>query len=311
MSDIFLSEQSNDHHFERRDFITTALKAAGATALLGIPVLGMSAKYAEATTTYTVDDIINIILKEIPSAPFAETVDTIKSGSGNQQVTGIVTTMFSTIKVIEEAAKLNSNFIIAHEPTFYNHTDDINWVAKNELVKKKQDLLHQHNIAIWRFHDYWHASRPDGILTGVLKMAGWQQYYQPGEIVLEMPPASLKNIINHLKSTLRIKHVKVIGDMEQVCKRIAILPGASGGQKQISIVEKEKPDVLIVGEVHEWETAEYIRDARSVGSKTSLIILGHCVSEEPGMEWLVEWLQPKVPGIKITHIASGDPFTWV
>jgi len=311
MGDITLSKQNNDNHFERREFITTALKAAGATALLGIPAFNSAAKYSGPPTIYTVQDIINIILKEIPSAPFAETVDTIKSGSANQNVTGIVTTMFSTIKVIEEAVKLKANFIIAHEPTFYNHTDDINWVAENEIVKKKQELLQQHNITIWRFHDYWHAYRPDGISTGVLKMAGWQQYYQPGEVVLKMPPASLKNIVNHLKSSLNITHVKVIGDLEQVCERIAILPGASGGQRQISVVEKEKPDVLIVGEVHEWETAEYIRDSRLLGSKTSLIVLGHSVSEEPGMQFLVEWLQPKIPGMKITHVASEDPFLWV
>jgi putative NIF3 family GTP cyclohydrolase 1 type 2 len=311
MSDIPLSQESNDHFFERREFITTALKVAGATALLGMPVLSIAETYPKTATAYTVQDIINIILKEIPGAPFTQTVDTIKSGSASQQVTGIVTTMFSTIKVIEEAAKLNANFIIAHEPTFYNHTDDINWVAANEVVKKKQDLLRQHNIAIWRFHDYWHACRPDGISTGVLKMAGWQQYYKPGEMVLKIPPASLKDITDHLKSSLGITRVKVIGDMEQVCEHIAIFPGAAGGQRQVSLVEKERPDVLIVGEVHEWETAEYIRDARALGLKTSLIILGHSVSEEPGMQFLVEWLQPKVPGMKITHVASGDPFTWV
>jgi putative NIF3 family GTP cyclohydrolase 1 type 2 len=310
MCDISLSEQCNDHYFVRRDFITTALKAAGATALLSMPGLSMAGKNPEETTAYTVQDIINIILKDIPGAPFAKTVDTLKSGSATQQVTGIVTTMFSTIQVIEEAAKIKANFIIAHEPTFYNHTDDINWIANNEIVKKKQELLQQYNIAVWRFHDYWHACRPDGIRTGVLKMAGWQQYYRPGE-VLKMPPASLKNIVDHLKSSLGITHVKVIGDMEQVCERIVILPGASGGQMQISFAEKEKPDLLIVGEVHEWETAEYIRDARLLGSKTSLIILGHSVSEEPGMQFLVEWLQPKIPGIKVKHIASGDPFTWV
>jgi putative NIF3 family GTP cyclohydrolase 1 type 2 len=122
---------------------------------------------------------------------------------------------------------------------------------------------------------------------------------------------TLKKIIDHLKSSLGITYVKVIGELEQVCERIAILPGAAGGQKQMSVVEKEKPDVLIVGEVHEWETAEYIRDARALGAKTSLIILGHSVSEEPGMQWLVEWLQPKITGINIKHIASEDPFTWM
>jgi putative NIF3 family GTP cyclohydrolase 1 type 2 len=311
MSDIHLSREHRDHHFERREFISNSLKAAGAAAFLGIPVLSTAAKYAAGTKAYTVQDVIDIILKEVPGAPFPQTVDTIKSGSAGQQVTGIVTTMFSTIKVIEAAAKLNANFIIAHEPTFYNHTDDINWVAKNEIVKKKQDFLEQHNITVWRFHDYWHACRPDGILTGVLKMAGWEQYYETGETVMKIPPSSLKNIADHLKSSLNITHMKVIGKLDQECRRIALLPGAAGGQRHISIVEKEKPDVLIVGEVHEWETAEYIRDSRALGSQTSLIILGHCVSEEPGMQFLVQWLQPKVPGIKITHVPSGDPFTWM
>ncbi|MEO7393885.1 MAG: Nif3-like dinuclear metal center hexameric protein [Chitinophagaceae bacterium] len=311
MDSTSLTSQSGNHHCKRRDFISTSIKVAGATALLSTPVLNLAAKYTEVTKTYTVQDVIDIILKEVPGAPFAHTVDTIKSGSVNQRVTGIVTTMFSTIKVIREAAKLTANFIIAHEPTFYNHTDDINWVAQNEIVKKNQELLRHHNIAVWRFHDYWHTVRPDGISYGVLKMAGWQQYYHPEERILKMPPSSLKSIIDHLKSSLNIAHVKVIGDMNQVCERLAILPGASGGQAQISFAEREKPDVLIVGEVHEWETAEYVRDARLLGSKMSLIILGHSVSEEPGMQWLVEWLQPKISEIKITHIASEDPFTWV
>ena len=289
----------------RRTFITTAFKAAGAAALLTVPGIAMAAR-----KTYTVREIIDMILKDIPGAPFKETVDTLKSGSETQVVTGIVTTMFPTVAVIEEAAKRKANFIIAHEPTFYNHLDDTNWVAQNEVVRQKQELLKKHNIAVWRFHDYWHAHRPDGIGYGVLKDAGWLQYYKPGEMILKIPPASLQDIIAKLKQSLGIEHVRVIGDLSQTCERIALLPGAWGGQRQVSVVEKEKPDLLIVGEVHEWDTAEYIRDARQLGSKTALIILGHSQSEEPGMDYLVEWLQPKLPGLPITHIASGNPFTW-
>ena len=103
----------------------------------------------------------------------------------------------------------------------------------------------------------------------------------------------------------------MIGDFQQKCERIALLPGAWGGQRQVSTAEAEKPDVLVVGEVAEWETAEYIRDANLQGKKISLIVLGHSVSEEPGMEWVAEWLQPKLQGIKVTHIPSGNPFKWV
>jgi putative NIF3 family GTP cyclohydrolase 1 type 2 len=99
--------------------------------------------------------------------------------------------------------------------------------------------------------------------------------------------------------------------MSQSCRRIVLAPGAAGGTRQIAAIQKEKPDVLICGELNEWETSEYIRDLRYMGLDTSLIVLGHIVSEEPGLEWLVKWLQPQIPGIQVTHIPSKDAFTWV
>jgi putative NIF3 family GTP cyclohydrolase 1 type 2 len=296
---------------DRRVFISHLLKAAGASVLLSAPMACGAREPRNPNKALTVQDIIDIIIRDIPGAPFSKTVDTIKSGSAGQQVTGIVSTMFATVKIIEEAARKNANFIIAHEPTFYNHTDDKNWVSKNDVVKQKQDLLDKHKIAVWRFHDYWHTVRPDGILYGVLKKAGWTSYYETGNRVISIPPTSLQNVANHLKTSLGISHVKVIGNLSQSCQRIGLIPGAAGGQAQVTLVENEHPDVLVVGEVHEWETAEYIRDALALGAKTSLIILGHSVSEEPGMSWLVDWLQPKIPGIPITHIESADPFTWL
>lgn len=311
MNDAYSSHKDHPGNVQRRDFISTTLIAAGAALLPVTSSLYAAPQEAQRKKQFTVQEIINIILQEVPGAPFAETVDTIKSGNADTAVSGIVTTMFSTVKVINEAIRLKANFIIAHEPTFYNHRDEVNWTLPAETVKKKLDLLQRHNITVWRFHDYWHAVNPDGIYTGVLKMAGWEKYSAPGQPVLRIPQMSLKSIVSHLKSSLHIDHVKVIGHPEELCGKIAFLPGASGGQTQITLIEKENPDVLIAGEVHEWETAEYVRDSRLLGSKTSLIILGHSVSEEPGMQWLVEWLQPKIPGVSISHIASGEPFTWM
>ena len=311
MKNFVESEEKRRLLLERREFVSTVLKTIGISSLLTIPGIGISAAWANDRRDYTVQEVIDLILKEIPGTPIKDTVDTIKSGAPDQKVTSIVTTMFATVEVIRATARLGANFIIAHEPTFYNHLDDTNWLQQNAVVKQKQELLQKHNIAIWRFHDYWHAYRPDGILTGVLKELRLEKYKTANEHLLLTPPLSLKVLIDLLKERLGIKKLRVIGDLSQICKRIAILPGAAGGQTQIAFIEKEKPDVFICGEVHEWETAEYIRDARQMGSKTSLMILGHSVSEEPGMNWLVQWLQPKIPEIKITHIASKDPFLWI
>jgi putative NIF3 family GTP cyclohydrolase 1 type 2 len=294
----------------RRKFIMQSAKLMSATTLLGIPAL--TSAYPDIRAfAYTVQEIINLILKEIPGAPITQTVDTIKSGSTEQQVRGVVSCMFATVNVIEQTAKMGANFIITHEPTFYNHTDDKNWIPDNKIVKQKLELLNKNNIAVWRFHDNWHSYRPDGIRYGVLKMADWLQYDEDARPVFTIPLTKLEDLTKHLKQTLKIGHVRVLGDLNQICTRIALMPGAAGGQSQISMVEKENPDVLIVGEVHEWETAEYVRDSIQLGQKKSLIILGHAVSEDPGMVWLVDWLKQRINGISITHIASGDPFQWI
>jgi putative NIF3 family GTP cyclohydrolase 1 type 2 len=292
--------------YKRRDFLEDIVKA-GTAGLLVVPVL----QNLKPAQFFTVAEIINLIIKEVPGGKLPATVDTIKSGSGDQIVTGIVTTMFATVKVIEEAAALKANFIIAHEPTFYNHADDINWVQNNQVVTQKQELLQKHQIAVWRFHDYWHHMKPDGILHGVLLKTGWAQYSPKDEVNFQIPEQSLGEVVDHLKKTLGIPHVRVVGDLSASCSRIALLPGAGGGQMQMGFAEKSKTDLLIVGESSEWETPEYIRDARSFGKPISMIILGHSLSEEPGMEWLVQWLQPKVPGIPISHVPSGEAFTWL
>jgi putative NIF3 family GTP cyclohydrolase 1 type 2 len=295
----------------RRQFIGNTIKAAGGLAFLGLQSANAMHQGVLPQKQLTVQEIIDLILKEGGLSPIKDTVDTIKSGQASQTVTGIVTTMFPTISIIEEAARCNANFIIAHEPSFYNHKDDTQWVKDNSILKQKQQLLEKHKIVIWRFHDYCHSLKPDAISYGVCKKAGWLPYYKAGQPILTIPSASLQQVVQHLKSSLGIQHVRVIGDLNQPCTRIALLPGAWGGQRQVSIAEAEKPDLLIVGELSEWETGEYMRDTNLLGEKRALLVLGHSVSEEPGMEYFVDWLQPKIPGLKITHITSGDPFTWL
>lgn len=293
----------------RRNFLLQSATLVGGISLLSSPLKGLAGELSLLQKEYTVDEIMNLIIKEVPNAPFKQTVDTLKSGNPDQKVTGIVTTMFATIPVIEQAKALNANFIIAHEPVYYNHEDKKNWVSNNSVQQKKQALLEKYQIAVWRFHDYCHQLKPDAISYGVAKKANWLPYYKAGSTLLEIPPMKLEELVKHLKTSLQIEHLRVIGNKEQSCKRIALLPGAWGGAMQVSIAESQKPDVLVIGELQEWETAEYIRDGQAFGKNTSLIVLGHAQSEEPGMEWVAEWLQPKLNGLKVTHVASGNPFS--
>jgi putative NIF3 family GTP cyclohydrolase 1 type 2 len=297
---------------DRRAFINALTKAVGASVLLTSPLVSQAENLNFPQQSYTIKQIIDLFLKEIPEAPFDKTVDTLKSGSADTKVTGIVTTMFATIEVIRKAIDLKANFIIAHEPTFYSHQDDTDWLQKDEVYQYKANLLKQHNIAVWRNHDYLHTHKPDGVMAGLIAALGWQKYVQPEtQTRFALPATSLKELVAHVKSKLNIQMVRYMGEPTQSCQKILFLPGASGARRHIAEIEKEKPDVVLCGEAQEWETVEYVRDARAKGDKLSLVLLGHAVSEEPGAEWMASWLKSKVPGLKVTHVVSKNPLSFM
>jgi putative NIF3 family GTP cyclohydrolase 1 type 2 len=289
----------------RRDFIATTLAAMAGSSFLTTRVKGEGADM-------TIRQAIDRIIADVPGAPFKTTVDTVKSGNPDQPLKGIVTTMFATDAVIEQTIRLGANFIIAHEPTFYNHLDETDWLEGDKVYASKKALLEEHNIVVWRFHDYWHSVRPDGILMGVLTSMGWDKYYNAGQPeIVTVPSVTLREVVQAAKKAMGIDKMKIIGDLSASCQRIVVLPGAAGGRRQIEVLRKYQPDLLICGELNEWETSEYVRDARYQGQKVSLMVLGHSVSEEPGMEALVPWLNARLPGVPVKHIASGDAFTWI
>lgn len=289
-------------HHNRRKFIQNSLSLAAGGIILSSPL------HANAQKTWTVGEIMDLFLKEIDGAPFKQTVDTLKSGSRDSQVTGIVTTMFATIPVIRKAIEAKANFIIAHEPTFYNHQDDTDWLKNDKVYQYKAALLKDNNITVWRNHDYIHSHNPDGVMDGVVERLGWKQYLKQNDYYFDLPEVALSELIADCKKKLGISNVRYIGEPSEKVKKILMMPGASGGRSHISAVETINPDVLIVGEMSEWETAEYVRDARAAGNKLSLIVLGHADSEEPGSKYMADWVKKNIPGMKVVEIPAGNPF---
>jgi putative NIF3 family GTP cyclohydrolase 1 type 2 len=296
----------------RRKFIYNLTKTAGVTALLTSPLAGRASNFFSVNADVTVGQIMDLFISKVPGGPINPTVDTLKAGNRDIKVTGIVTTMFATIEVIKKAIALGANFIIAHEPTFYNHQDETTWLANDDVYRYKADLLKQYNIAVWRNHDHIHRLNPDGVRIGLLKQLNWLSYFNASESeILTLPDISLSSLIQHVKQKLSISKVRYIGNPNQICKKILLMPGAAGGTRQIQAMSKHKPDVLICGEIQEWETAEYVRDAQAKGDKLSLIVLGHIASEEPGSEFMASWLKENVPGMKITHIPANNSLSFL
>ena len=308
-----MKKRNQVNFYGRRKFIATIGALAGTSMVMAVPNISSAGSLWQPPTAFTVQQVIDLILKEVPNARRENTVDKIRSGSADQEITGIVTTMFPTIEVIEKTKKIGANFIIAHETPFYNNSDETEWLRDDDAYKYKVDLLNKYKIAIWRFHDNWHAHKPDGIAMGNLIKFGWEKYYDPqNPRLITLPqPMTIKSIAEMAKRKLGISMVRVVGDLKQPCKTIYLAFGYMDPKMQIPVIQKIKPDLILSGETREWETVERVRDGLAMGQKTSLLVLSHSVSEEAGMEYLVNWLQQKVAGLKVTNIPSNNPFTFV
>ena len=305
-----MDQTTTSNELSRRGFLSSVAALAGGSMLVHF---SSEASVRTSLQTYTVKQVIDLIMKQVPGAPFTTTVDQVRSGSPDQQVSGIVTTMFPTIDVIERTAKAGANFIIAHETPFYNNQDETDWLKDDDAYRYKVDLLNKFKIVIWRFHDHWHAHKPDGIIMGNLIKLGWDKHYDASKPrLLTLPePMSIKSIAKLTKDKLGISTVRVVGRLDQKCTTIYLAFGYMDSKRQIAAIQEFKPDLILSGETREWETVERVRDGLRMGQKTSLLVLSHSVSEEAGMEYAASWLGPKVPGLKVTHIASMNPFTFV
>jgi putative NIF3 family GTP cyclohydrolase 1 type 2 len=257
----------------------------------------------------SIQQVIDAILAATPYQPGVDTVDTVKIGDATQPIRGIATTFLATCEVIEQAAASGANLLITHEPTFYNHRDDTDWLAHDPVYAAKRALIEQHELVIWRFHDFWHARQPDGIYVGVLRALGWQADADAPHICT-LPPTALADLAAQLKQQLGVPMVRMAGDPALLCRRIGLLVGAIGGRVHISVLGRDDIDALVCGEIAEWETCEYVRDAERLGLKKGLIVIGHEPSEEAGMAYLAEWLRERLPGVPAIHIPAGNPLAF-
>lgn len=268
-----------------------------------------SALPAHAQKPLTARQVIEKIKLQIGAPVDPNTVDTFKAGDPETPVTGIATTFLDTYDVLQEAVASGANLIITHEPTFYNHLDETGFLKGDPVFEQKMAYIREHHLVIWRFHDQWHWRKPDGIIEGFTQAVGWEKYRRPYEQnAFTLPPITVGQLAADLQAKLNSRSIRIVGDPLLRVTNVAYLPGASGEAKEIKELERDDVQVLVAGEAREWETVEYARDAAAEGRQKALILLGHEVSEEAGMEYCARWLRPLVPGVRVTFIPAGEPF---
>lgn len=270
---------------------------------------------------WTVQEVIDKILLDMCGGPkFETTCDIMTVGSPDSRVTGVATTFMATFDVIREAVRQGKNFIITHEPTWFTGMDETEWCANDSVYLAKRKYLEEHGVTVWRLHDHLHmGSAVDYIYEGLMEDLGWKEYLQPDEPapwVYEIPETTVRGLADFFKEKLSMDTIQIIGDPDMPVKRVGILVG--GGSlglgveaMPMQVMERDRLDLMVAGDIYEWTLPAYINDAYQMGFRKAMLTLGHERTEESGMKYMAGWLRERFSDFPVDFIDAKEPFKYL
>ena len=172
----------------------------------------------------------------------------------------------------------------------------------------KNAFIEKHKLVVFRLTQHWNQRKPDPRAQGLAAAMGWTKY-KVGDDALryDVPGVTLEALASQLKKALGTRGgIRAIGDRTMTVRKIGLLPGYT--MIQASIATLPNVDVIITGEVQEWESATYAQDVAFAGVKKGFISIGRVVNEGPGMQVCADWLKAIVPEVPVRFISAGDPY---
>jgi putative NIF3 family GTP cyclohydrolase 1 type 2 len=161
---------------------------------------------------------------------------------------------------------------------------------------------------VWRFSEHWRRRRPDPFVLGMTDALGWAKYRRGGDPRrLTIPPLSLDALAADVNAKLAARGgIRVVGNPQTRVQTIGLAPGTIAIQETLAIMPQV--DVMIAGEIREWESSEYVRDLVTAGRNAALILVGRSLSEDAGMKVCAEWLATIAPEVAVRWLPAGDPY---
>lgn len=264
---------------------------------------------AQSGSQLTARRVIEEIKKNLTCSWNSETVDTFKSGNPDDVVTGIAVCMFADMETMKKAVAKNCNLIIVHEPTFYNHQDNTDFLENNQVYQKKKEFIDKHKLIIFRFHDHWHQTVPDGIYVGMINKLGWKANQQDKSMLFfKFGEQTVGEFAQKLQEKLNTDQIRLVGNPKMRFTNVALSVGAPGSQRHISLLSGNFTEVLVAGEAQEWETYQYVLDASLLGLKKAAIFTGHIPSEAAGMEYCATWMKTFIKSVPVIYLDSTPSF---
>ena len=235
------------------------------------------------------------------------TVDTCKHGDPERELQKVGVCLTATPDVLRQAQAWGADLLITHECTYYEHFDN---PREDPITAKKQQLVESTDFTLWRFHDFiHHGAGPDGIHDGFLEKSGLKGKFDGQRYFYPEKPITAREIAKLIEEKIGATHARITGLPDEPATKISLYLGACG--TQMDAFCSDDSELAIGGEQSEWRNVEQMRDAAQFGIKKTLVLIGHGVSEAPGMEQLAHKIAKEYPALDVRFFDCGDIYSYV
>ena len=297
-----------DPELTRRNFALLA----GTAAATQIPLPGATALSAR--------DVANRLQTSLGGEWPASGPDGFKAGDPNTPVKGIATTAMATLDVLQRASKADTNLVLTYEPTFFGRR-----MARRPRPPRGVALVRALPLTtrctrprrsssrrtVWLCFGCATTGRPQGERDGHrscrTRSAGRKYRVKNDDALYDIPATTRKHAVALIRSKLNLRGgLRAVGDRKARVRRVLLFPGVMTPATMWQ--RYSETDLIVAGEVREWENTHYAADMFTAGEKRALVTTGRVVSEEPGMRVCAEWLKTVVKEVPAKWIGVGDPY---
>ncbi len=247
-------------------------------------------------------------LYDICGVKMKESCDSVKAGCPEKEARRVAVCFIATKEVVRQAVEWGTDVLITHEPTYYNHSDQ---VMEDELSAAKARLVEESGLAVLRLHDHMHRADTDLIHKGFMEALGIP-YSMPRKNFVTLKDAMTPvEIALKIKEKLGLKCVRLAGNPDFKTSALALSLGECSTDDACERLKTKQAELIICGEVCEWRVCEYVRDAALFGLPMAVLVLGHEGSERDGMKYLSALLADKHQELSVRYFESEEVYEYI
>lgn len=264
-----------------------------------------------------VKDVIKKI-EDLAPKEYAEAWDNIglMLGSLESEVKKVMVTLDVTLHVVNEAIENKIDLIIAHHNPIFNPLSSITSdTVQGELITK----LIRSNISLYCAHtnldscpggvndclaDLLELTNVEALETSKKEDLATNENIGLGRVGYLKEEATLLEFINQVKTALKIKDVRYVGDLDRKIKKVSLCGGSAAHLIGNSL--NLKADVFLTGDLKFHEA----QDAQSLG--ICLVDAGHFATEVPVVKNVAAYLQNHFSDLEIFESKiNTEPFKFL